>query len=114
VGTTPANVYGIRDLHGLVWEWVEDFNALMISGDSREQGDPDLLKYCGSGALALEDRENYALAMRLVLLDPQGRVLARSRKLGSPDPAFLKRVRSAIAAGVTRAAGPTTRTGSAG
>jgi formylglycine-generating enzyme required for sulfatase activity len=68
VGTTPANVYGIRDLHGLVWEWVEDFNALMISGDSREQGDPDLLKYCGSGALSLEDRENYALAMRLALL----------------------------------------------
>jgi sulfatase modifying factor 1 len=68
VGEQPPNVYGIRDLHGLVWEWVEDFNALMISGDSREQGDPDILKYCGSGALALEDRENYALAMRLALL----------------------------------------------
>jgi formylglycine-generating enzyme required for sulfatase activity len=68
VGTQPANVYGIRDLHGLVWEWVEDFNALMISADSREQGDPDILKFCGTGALSLRDRENYALAMRLALL----------------------------------------------
>ncbi len=58
----------MRDLHGLVWEWVEDFNALMISGDSRNQGDPDILKFCGTGALALEDRSNYALAMRLALL----------------------------------------------
>jgi len=68
VGEQPPNLYTVRDLHGLVWEWVEDFNALMISGDSREQGDPDLLKFCGSGALSIEDRENYALAMRLALL----------------------------------------------
>jgi formylglycine-generating enzyme required for sulfatase activity len=68
VGLQPPNTYGVHDLHGLVWEWVEDFNALMISADSREQGDPDLLRFCGSGALALEDRDNYALAMRLALL----------------------------------------------
>jgi formylglycine-generating enzyme len=68
VGTGRPNVYGVHDLHGLVWEWVEDFNALMISGDSREQGDPDLLKYCGSGALAIEDRESYAVMMRLAML----------------------------------------------
>jgi formylglycine-generating enzyme required for sulfatase activity len=68
VGASPANVYGIRDLHGLVWEWVEDFNALMVSGDSREQGDPDKLKFCGAGALALESRDDYAIAMRLAML----------------------------------------------
>lgn len=68
VGATPANIYGVQDLHGLVWEWVEDFNSLMIASDSRNQGDPDVMKYCGSGALALEDRENYPVAMRIALL----------------------------------------------
>jgi formylglycine-generating enzyme len=61
-------VYGIYDLHGLVWEWVEDFNALMISGDNREQGDPDLAKFCGAGALSVTDRENYAVLMRVSML----------------------------------------------
>ena len=25
VGSTPANYYGVQDLHGVVWEWVDDF-----------------------------------------------------------------------------------------
>src|SRR4029453_5358727 len=37
-----ASLWGVRALHGLVWEWVDDFNALLIAGDSRTQGDPDL------------------------------------------------------------------------
>jgi formylglycine-generating enzyme required for sulfatase activity len=68
VGLQPPNVYGVHDMHGLIWEWVEDFNALMLSGDSRDQGDPDILKFCGTGALALENRDDYALAMRLAML----------------------------------------------
>lgn len=68
VGLGPANYYGVQDLHGLVWEWVEDFNALIVSGDSREQGDPDKLKFCGAGALSLKDRENYAVLMRIAFL----------------------------------------------
>jgi formylglycine-generating enzyme required for sulfatase activity len=63
-----ANVYGVRDLHGLVWEWVDDFNALLVAGDSRDQNDPDRLKFCGAGALNLRDRENYAVLMRIALL----------------------------------------------
>ncbi|MBX3623179.1 MAG: formylglycine-generating enzyme family protein, partial [Rhizobacter sp.] len=64
----PANAYGVRDLHGLVWEWVDDFNALLVSADSRSQGDPDKLKFCGAGAISLQDRENYAVLMRIALL----------------------------------------------
>ncbi len=68
VGQGRPNAFGIYDLHGLVWEWVEDFSGLMIGADSREQGDPDLLKFCGSGALAIQDRTNYAVGMRVALL----------------------------------------------
>ncbi|HEX2530873.1 MAG TPA: formylglycine-generating enzyme family protein [Burkholderiaceae bacterium] len=62
------NAFGIRDLHGLIWEWVDDFNALLVSADSRNQGDPDQLKFCGAGAISLQDRENYAVLMRIALL----------------------------------------------
>lgn len=67
IGGEP-NAYGVRDLHGLVWEWVDDFNALFISSDSRNQGDPDLLKFCGAGALTMQDRDNYAVLMRIAML----------------------------------------------
>jgi formylglycine-generating enzyme required for sulfatase activity len=63
-----ANVYGVRDLHGLVWEWVDDFNALLVDGDSREAGDPDKLRFCGAGAITLQQRENYAVLMRIAML----------------------------------------------
>lgn len=69
VGQGQRNLYGVHDLHALVWEWVEDFNALMVSTDSREQGeDPDLMKFCGAGALTMQDKENYAVLMRIAML----------------------------------------------
>jgi len=67
IGGAP-NVYGVRDLNNLVWEWVDDFNALMVASDSREQGDPDLLKFCGAGAISLQEKENYAVLMRIAML----------------------------------------------
>jgi len=68
VGRNSPNVYGIQDLHGLVWEWVQDFHSLIVSGDSRRQGGADQREFCGSGALAMEQKENYAIMMRIAML----------------------------------------------
>jgi formylglycine-generating enzyme len=68
VSSMPPNLYGIYDLHGLVWEWVYDFSSLMVSADTREQGDVDTLRFCGSGAISMNDKDNYAILMRLALL----------------------------------------------
>lgn len=81
VGKTPLNAYGVQDLHGLVWEWVDDFNALMISADNREQGDPDKLRFCGAGALSAADRDNYAILMRTAMLSALS-AQATTRNLG--------------------------------
>ena len=67
-GLQVANVYGVRDLHGLLWEWTDDFSSLLVSGDNRNQGDADKGKFCGAGALSMDDREHYAVLMRVAML----------------------------------------------
>ena len=68
VGASPPNYFGVRDLHGVVWEWVEDAGSMMVSDDSREQGDPNRNRFCGSGALSFEQKDNYAMMMRIAML----------------------------------------------
>jgi formylglycine-generating enzyme required for sulfatase activity len=68
VGSTKANYYGIQDLHGVVWEWVYDLSSMFVSGDNRQQSDPDALRFCGTGALTMEQKENYAILMRIAML----------------------------------------------
>lgn len=68
VGAGQANAWGLHDLHGLVWEWVEDYSALLVSADNREQGAADSLRYCGAAALSMSDRDNYAVLMRVAML----------------------------------------------
>ncbi len=64
VGSTFRNVYGVWDLHGLVWEWTLDFSSALVNGESR--GDTALEKglYCGSGAANAADFRDYAAFMR--------------------------------------------------
>ena len=67
-GLQAPNVYGVQDLHGLVWEWTEDFSSLLVSADNRNQGNADKAKFCGAGALSMDDRDNYAVLMRVAML----------------------------------------------
>lgn len=65
VGQGPANFWGARDMHGLVWEWVLDFSNTLVAGDSREDGDPNKANFCGAGALAADAKGDYASFMRI-------------------------------------------------
>lgn len=67
-GLQTPNVYGVQDMHGMVWEWTDDFSSLLVAADNRNQGDPDNAKFCGAGALSMDDREHYAVLMRVAML----------------------------------------------
>ena len=64
VKIAPANFYGVRALHGYVWEWVGDFNNSMVTGESRGDSGIDRKLYCAGGALGATDTRNYAAFMR--------------------------------------------------
>ena len=63
VGSTFKNVWGIYDLHGLIWEWTQDFNSVMIASESRSGGN-DTNLFCSAAAVGATDLMNYAAFMR--------------------------------------------------
>jgi len=64
VGSTYRNLYGVHDLHGLLWEWVRDFNTVMVTGESREDSSLDRNLFCAGGAVDGADPSDYAAYMR--------------------------------------------------
>ncbi|HEU6447362.1 MAG TPA: formylglycine-generating enzyme family protein [Verrucomicrobiae bacterium] len=63
LGRGEKNFYGVRDLHGLIWEWVADFNSAILSGDSRDGG-VDAKFFCGGGAQSAQNVDDYPAFMR--------------------------------------------------
>jgi sulfatase modifying factor 1 len=63
-GVGEANLWGVRDLHGVVWEWVEDFGASMIASDDREREGRFVDRVCGAGSIGAGDPADYATFMR--------------------------------------------------
>lgn len=63
VGVEPGNKFGVKDTHGLVWEWVDNFAEAIMSGDSRGGSSTDAM-FCGGAALKAKDPSLYAAFMR--------------------------------------------------
>lgn len=58
------NLYGIHDMHGLIWEWTLDFNSELVTGESR--GDTGLARqlFCGAASIGAADPRDYPAFMR--------------------------------------------------
>jgi sulfatase modifying factor 1 len=67
VASARPNLHGARGLHGLVWEWVDDFNTAMVTGESRGDTDRDQNLFCGGASATASDTSDYAAFMRQAL-----------------------------------------------
>lgn len=63
-GYGQPNFFGARDLLCLVWEWVDDFNTVMVTGESRGDTGLERTLFCGAGAVDARDLTNYPAFMR--------------------------------------------------
>jgi sulfatase modifying factor 1 len=65
VAQGKPNAWGVHDLHGLIWEWVEDFGAALVAIDDRGKGEADRSRFCGASGALSRDPRDYAAFMRL-------------------------------------------------
>ena len=61
---TFRNIYGVYGMHGLVWEWVDDFNTALVTGESRGDSELERKLFCGSGSINSSNFRDYAAFMR--------------------------------------------------
>ena len=64
VKQSAANYYGVYNIFDLVWEWTDDFNSVLTTGDSRESSYDNKGLFCAGGATGATDILNYAAFMR--------------------------------------------------
>jgi len=63
-GRGRPNLFGVHDLAGLVWEWVADFNTVLVNGDARGDSGLDRELFCSAGSVGARDTTNYPAFMR--------------------------------------------------
>ena len=63
-GNSTPNYWGVRDMHGLVWEWTSDFNSALVTGESRGDSGLDRKLFCGAGVIGASDFTDYAAFLR--------------------------------------------------
>lgn len=64
VKSTFKNKFGVWDMHGLIWEWTQDFNTTFVTGESRADSSLEKSMFCGAGATGSSNPSDYAAFMR--------------------------------------------------
>lgn len=64
VGSARPDYWGLYDVHGLVWEWVDDFNSALVVTDSRDNQGPGVGRFCGAASAGARDVGDYVAFMR--------------------------------------------------
>jgi formylglycine-generating enzyme len=63
VGAGVPNYWGAQDMHGLVWEWVLDFNSAIAAFKSGSDG----LRFCGATGSSARDATDFVAFERTAL-----------------------------------------------
>ena len=64
IAQSQPNAFGIYNMFDLIWEWSEDFNSTLTTGDSRKSQFDDKQLSCAGSAISANDIYNYAAFMR--------------------------------------------------
>lgn len=67
MGQDDANYYGDHNLYGMIWEWTDDFNSVMIAGESRKDQTTNENLFCSGAAVTTDDLKNYAAFIRFAM-----------------------------------------------
>lgn len=67
VKQSPPNYWGVYNIFDLIWEWTDDFNSILTTGDSRTGQYEDKNVFCAGSATTSTDVLNYAAFMRFAL-----------------------------------------------
>jgi formylglycine-generating enzyme required for sulfatase activity len=59
-----ANYWRVYGIHGFIWEWVNDFNSVILLNTDAEGGGLEELLYCGASSTNAIDPTDYVAFMR--------------------------------------------------
>lgn len=64
ISKMQKNYWGVFGLHGVVWEWVSDFNSVILLNTDAEGGGLEEVLYCGATATSAVNPIDYVAFMR--------------------------------------------------